>query len=915
MTERSVFLAALEYDDPAERAAYLDRACAGEPALRAQVEHLLAAHERSGHFMDRPAPERLAGDLAAGPAVDDTRTAPAAADEGEGIGFLDPSERPGSIGRLGHYEVQEVVGRGGMGVVLKAFDESLHRVVAIKVMAAQLATGATARKRFAREARAAAAVTHDHVVTIHAVEDSGPLPHIVMQYVAGQSLQDRLDRNGPLQLQEILRIGMQTASGLAAAHAQGLVHRDVKPANILLENGIERVKLTDFGLARAADDASLTQSGTVAGTPAFMSPEQAEGGPVDHRSDLFSLGSVLYAMCTGRPPFRSGTSMGVLRRVCEDIPTPIRETNPEVPDWLAAVVEKLHAKDPAGRFQSAADVAELLGGQLAHLQRPSVVPLPVVAKPAGGPPVRVRPEGRTRWAVAGAVLLATFAVLGATEATGVTNVGATIVRVFTPHGTLIVETDDPHVRVAVEGDGGLAVTGTGFQELRLRPGSYRVVAERDGQRVPLERDLVTVSRGGRVVVRVTLEAPPAATAEKGAFVRQTAGAERTFDTLAEAVLKSSDGDTIEIRGNGPFVTEPLALRGQSLTIRAAGGYRPVLKLGPDGAGSLAPLLRTDSILRLEGLEFHREDTQPWQLGIPSPRLIFSRRASLHVANCRFVFKTPGVVLLEESPRCTIRNCEFLSAGTVFWMGGLIWHPRTGGRLHLENCVTGGDGAAVVFWHTQPRISDVEVRLIRNTLAGGTAISVHLDCRPDPATNDADRQPAPFRVDSSQNIFDGHDVVVRFDQTPGFLAQNRPLTPTDAARLLRHLLAWWEQGSLYSPGDAAFLTLSVFGRPDPLEHPLEDLADWQRFWGSPPNAASAGRVRYKLGGVRERAQSVPHAVRSRDFCLRPDSPGFRARPDGKDLGADVDLVGPGAAYERWKKTPDYQAWLKETGQLK
>src|SRR5262249_17760415 len=152
--------------------------------------------------------------------------------------------------------------------------------------------------------------------------------------------------------------------------------------NILLENGVERVKLTDFGLARAADDASLTQSGTVAGTPSFMSPEQAEGKSVDHRSDLFSLGSVLYAMCTGRPPFRAATSMGVLKRVRAQAPAPVREANPEVPDWLAAVVEKLHAKGPAARFQSAAEVAELLGRHLAHVQHPSVVPLPVVAKAA-----------------------------------------------------------------------------------------------------------------------------------------------------------------------------------------------------------------------------------------------------------------------------------------------------------------------------------------------------------------------------------------------------------------------------------------------------------------------------------------------------------------------------------------------------
>ena len=140
---------------------------------------------------------------------------------------------------------------------------------------------------------------------------------------------------------------MQMADGLAAAHAQGLVHRDVKPANILLENGVERVKITDFGLARAIDDASLTHSGYVAGTPQYMAPEQARGEAVDHRADLFSLGSVLYAMCTGHSPFRADTTLAVLRRVCEDTPRPVSEVNPDIPDWLTEIIEKLHAKDRA----------------------------------------------------------------------------------------------------------------------------------------------------------------------------------------------------------------------------------------------------------------------------------------------------------------------------------------------------------------------------------------------------------------------------------------------------------------------------------------------------------------------------------------------------------------------------------------
>src|SRR5262249_22256929 len=179
-----------------------------------------------------------------------------------------------------------------------------------------------------------------------------------------------------LERKEILRSGMQTASGLAAAHAQGLVHRDIKPANILLENGVQRVKITDFGLARAADEASLTQSGVVAGTPQYMAPEQARGETLDHRADLFSLGSVLYAMCTGLPPFRATTTMGVLKKVSDDMPKPIREINPEIPEWLVAVIDKLHAKDPADRYQSATEVGNVLGEHLAQLQQAAWTPLP-----------------------------------------------------------------------------------------------------------------------------------------------------------------------------------------------------------------------------------------------------------------------------------------------------------------------------------------------------------------------------------------------------------------------------------------------------------------------------------------------------------------------------------------------------------
>jgi WD40 repeat protein len=502
---KEVFVAALKLA-PDQWDAYLAEACRGDDDLRRRVMDLLRAHAEAGSFLETPAVQRAVEELQGEKATGATQPEPPAANEdGNALDFLAPPQQPGSVGRLGHYEVREVVGQGGMGLVLKAFDQTLQRVVAIKVMASQLSNSASARKRFVREAQAAAAVRNEHVIDIHAVEGASERPYLVMEYVSGVSLQERLERSGPLEIKEILRIGIQTAAGLAAAHAQGLVHRDVKPANILLENGVERVKLTDFGLARAVDDASITQSGVVAGTPQYMAPEQARGEAVDHRADLFSLGSVLYALCTGHAPFRASGTLAVLKRVCEETPRPIEEINPEVPDWLVAIIARLHAKDPADRFQSAAEVAEVLSKHLAQLQQAGgewrVTGVPPTSRHP--PPATRQPRGR-RWVAVAAALAVLMGGLALTEASGVTHVAATVIRILRPEGTLVVETDDPNVQVTVEGDGGLVIRGAGTQEFRLRPGSYRLQASRDGK--PIQTEVVTITRGDKRVVRVSLEA-------------------------------------------------------------------------------------------------------------------------------------------------------------------------------------------------------------------------------------------------------------------------------------------------------------------------------------------------------------------------------------------------------------------------
>ena len=289
---------------------------------------------------------------------------------------LVPSEYPNHLGRLGTYEVTGVIGVGGMGVVLKAIDPSLDRVVAVKVMSPKLAHNESARKRFAREAKAAAAVLHPNVIPIHSVSSGSTLPFLVMAYIRGGSLQKRLDQDGPLPLVEVLRIGSQIASGLAAAHEQGLVHRDIKPENILLEEGVERVTITDFGLARSVDDNTITQMGSIAGTPQYMSPEQARGEQLDQQSDLFSLGSLLYALCTGRPPFRDDTSYGVMRKIIDEVPASIRQISPEIPIWMTALIEKLMAKKKEDRFATAKEVHTMLDACISHIQQPSSNPIP-----------------------------------------------------------------------------------------------------------------------------------------------------------------------------------------------------------------------------------------------------------------------------------------------------------------------------------------------------------------------------------------------------------------------------------------------------------------------------------------------------------------------------------------------------------
>ena len=273
----SILCAAIEIGSADQQAAYWTRPAAAMPNCGPRSKscsQLIFVPAVSGAADRRPAADGGHDAL-----TDRERSPDGIAPQADEVplDFLEPCDVPDRLGKIGPYEVTDVIGRGGMGVVLRAHDPKLNRTVAVKVLAPQFAVNPTARKRFLREAQAVAAVTHPHVITIHAVDQTEKTPYLVMECIDALSLQEKIDRCGHLEVKEILRVGAQIAAGLAAAHAHGLVHRDIKPSNILLENDVERVKITDFGLARAVDDVSISRTGEVAGTPEFMSPEQAQG--------------------------------------------------------------------------------------------------------------------------------------------------------------------------------------------------------------------------------------------------------------------------------------------------------------------------------------------------------------------------------------------------------------------------------------------------------------------------------------------------------------------------------------------------------------------------------------------------------------------------------------------------------------
>ena len=292
------------------------------------------------------------------------------------------------------YTIEGEIGRGGMGVVYRARDERLQRRVAIKVLPPELAFQQDIRERFTREAQTAARLSHPHIVPIHSVGEGGGLVYFVMGLVDGESVAARIRRRGQLPVEEARRIMKETADALSAAHSLSVIHRDIKPDNILLEGTRGRVMVTDFGIAKAlsaTSGATLTGIGVAIGTPAFMSPEQAAGErDIDGRSDLYSLGIVTYQMLTGDLPFNAPSVAGILMKQITEAAPDLRRKRPDIPEDLALAVARCLEKDPQNRWPTADALRRALesrtssGYEPTGVQRGAGAGAPWVGRPRGG---------------------------------------------------------------------------------------------------------------------------------------------------------------------------------------------------------------------------------------------------------------------------------------------------------------------------------------------------------------------------------------------------------------------------------------------------------------------------------------------------------------------------------------------------
>jgi hypothetical protein len=407
-------------------------------------------------------------------------------------------------------------------------------------------------------------------------------------------------------------------------------------------------------------------------------------------------------------------------------------------------------------------------------------------------------------------------------------------------------------------------------------------------------------------VKVKLETGPEAVAgnvQKGAFVLLGGKdvAVRKFDTLAEAVLSATDGDAIEIRGNRPFVTEPLHLGSKALVIRAGAGSAPVIlrKAVPNNPNTA--LLKTLGPLTLEGLELGFADGPEFS----NPCLINSSYAPLYLTNCKLVLhcqaeSQPKAINTWESSPCQVRNCLIVSPAYGILAGST---PRT--QWTVENCLITA-WSAFAMQPLEESSPATKLRLNRNTFASGVGLTLMIPDELAASVRGQTKPVVPASFESEDNVWQTNHVLELISATP---KHPKGLPLEELRRILPEAFLWRERSNVYGLDTPWF----CFHASDP-DGILKDLAEWNEFWGLKDSNSQQSNVLLR-GQPLKLTDDNPRTITRDDFRLRVGSAGYRAGKDGKDLGADVDLVGPGAAYERWKKAPEFKEWLKETGQEK
>jgi serine/threonine protein kinase len=426
------------------------------------------------------------------------------------IELLEPAESDDELGRIEHYRIERVLGAGSTGGVFYAVDENLNRPVAIKVLRPSL--GDAARERFVAEARATAKLIDANVVTIFHVGVAQRLAYIVMQWLPGETLEQRLQRERQLSWEQVSTLGRQVASGLAAAHQQGLVHRDIKPANLWITESTE-IKILDFGLVRIMDeDPRLTCTGMIAGTPCYMSPEQSRGDKLDARSDLFSLGCVLYQCLTGRLPFASPNALATLQSIQRDLPVTPRTLDPSIDEDASDLIMTLLEKSPHRRPDSAQQLLKAFEDPRADWQFTAArysdhqdAVQPSAANVGGKASPATRSRSTFFWPLAG-LMLAMFGWGGYVF-------GPQVIQVMTDQGEIVINTNDPDVQVEILNDGQRVeiVDLKTKQKLQIKSGDYQIKPVGDSNSISIDKSSLTLRRGEKAIVTVTKK--PAA--EKG----------------------------------------------------------------------------------------------------------------------------------------------------------------------------------------------------------------------------------------------------------------------------------------------------------------------------------------------------------------------------------------------------------------